>query len=106
MHISSYYIVIVFVLSAYILYFLSIIFLSKKENAVLGLALPIIFGCVSIYCLIKLISVYNPHKTMKEPIYMTFFGALSVIGFVVFFVAKYRLKNKNNNRMRVKSAGH
>ena len=64
-----------------------------------GIALPIIFGCISIYYLLKLIFVYNPHPTMKDPIYMIFFGALSVIGFVVFFVVKYRLKNKNKNRM-------
>lgn len=64
-----------------------------------GIILPIIFGCISIYYLLKLIILYNPHPTMKDPIYMTFFGALSVIGFVEFLVAKYCLKNRNNNRM-------
>jgi|LSQX01.1.fsa_nt_gb hypothetical protein len=99
MHMSSSSFIIVFILSACILYFLSIIYLSKKKNALFGLILPIIFGCISIYYLLKLIIIYNPHPTMKEPIYMTFFGALSVIGFIEFFVAKYHLKNKNNNRM-------
>ncbi len=100
MHMSSSY-YIVFILSACILYFLSIIYLSKKKNALFGLILPIIFGCISIYNLLKLVFVYNPHPTMKEGIYMTFFGALSVIGLVEFFVAKYCFKNKNNNRMRI-----
>lgn len=99
MHMSSYFIVIIFILSACILYFLSIIYLSKKKNALFGLIFPLLFGYISIYYLLKMKFVYNPHKTMKDPIYMTFFGALSVIGFVVFFVAKYHLKNKNNNRM-------
>lgn len=83
---------IVFILSICLLYFFGTIYLSKKRNALLGLTLPILFGCISIYYLLKPILVYNPYPTMKEGIYMTFFGALSIVGFIMFFLVKYRSK--------------
>jgi len=91
MHIRGTSYLIVFILSC-ILYFFGTIYLSKKKNALLGLTLPILFGCISIYYLLKLILVYNPYPTMKEGIYMTFFGALSIVGIIMFFLVKYRSK--------------
>lgn len=92
MHIRGTSYLIVFILSICLLYFLGTIYLSKKKNALLGLTLPILFGCISIYYLLNLILVYNPYPTMKEGIYMTFFGALSIIGIIMFFFVKYRSK--------------
>ena len=92
MHIRGTSYLIVFILSICLLYFLGTIYLSKKKKALLGLTLPLIFGCISIYYLLKLILVYNPYPTMKEGIYMTFFGALSIVGIIIFVLVKYRSK--------------
>ncbi len=70
-------------------YFFSILYLSRQNNPLFGLILPFACLCISIYNLIKLIFIYNPHPTMKEGIYISFFGALSILGIIVFLVAKY-----------------
>lgn len=85
---------IVFILGICFFYFLGIIYLSKKRNTWLGLILPLIFGCISIYCLLKPMLVYNPYPTMKEGMYMTFFGVLSIVGFIISFFTRYRSKKE------------
>lgn len=77
------------IISIIVLYFISVIYLSKSRRAYLGLILPIIFAIITLYNYIKPILVHNPYPTMKEGIYMTFFGALSIIGFVIFLIVKY-----------------
>lgn len=37
------------------------------------------------------------YTTMKEGMYMTFFGALSIIGFILFGIIKYMSKRNNDN---------
>lgn len=81
------------------LYFYGVIYLSKKRKLYLGLILPSIFACFAMYNLIKPMVVYNPFPTMKEGIYMTFFGALSLIGYFILiiiklFQKKYRWNDK------------
>ena len=88
--------IIVFILSICLLYFLGIIYLSKRRKTLLGLSLPVIFGCIAIFNFLKPILVHNPYPNMKEPMYMTFFGALSIVGFIIFFFIKYRSKKKSN----------
>ena len=78
------------------IYFIGIIFLTKSRRSYLGSILPIIFLGISIYNFLKPILVYNPYPTMKEGMYMTFFGGLSIIGFIIYGIIRYR--NKGNNK--------
>lgn len=75
-------------------YVISIIILSNKRQIYFGLALPVISLGFALYNLLKPMIIYNPHPTMKEGIYMSFFGALSIIGFIIFGIIKFRSKRK------------
>ena len=79
---------VIFVL-AVIFYFIGVVYLSKKEKIYLGLILPVITLAIAIYNYVKPILIYNPRPTMKEGIYMTFFGLLSIIGFILFGIIKF-----------------
>lgn len=74
------------------LYFIGVVYLSKKEKAYLGLILPVITLSIAIYNYVKPMLIYNPYPTMKEGIYMTFFGMLAIIGFILFGIIKYVFK--------------
>lgn len=79
------------------LYFVGIFYLSRKKSLYLGLILPTISLSIAIYNFIKPMIVYNPYPTMKEGMYMTFFGGLSIIGFIMFGIIRYVImRNKNN----------
>jgi 4-amino-4-deoxy-L-arabinose transferase-like glycosyltransferase len=80
---------LIIIILVIISYFVAVAYLSKSRRAYLGLVLPIIFAIISLYNYIKPILVYSPYPTMKEGIYMTFFGALSIIGFSIFLIVKY-----------------
>lgn len=80
--------IIIFIL-AVCFYFFGVVYLSKKKQIYLGLILPVITLSIAIYNYLKPIYIYNPRPTMKEGIYMTFFGSLSIIGFIIFGIIKY-----------------
>ncbi len=77
------------------IYFIGIVLLSKSKRAYLGSILPIIFLGISIYNFLKPMLVYNPYPTMREGIYMTFFGGLSIVGFIIFGIVRYRSRRNN-----------
>lgn len=79
---------LIFVL-AICLYFIGVVYLSKKEKVYLGLILPVITLSIAIYNYVKPMLIYNPRPTMKEGIYMAFFGLLSIIGFILFVIIKF-----------------
>ena len=75
-----------------IFYFGGILFLTKSKRAYSGLILPGIFTLITLYNYIKPMLIPNPCPTMKEGIYMTFFGVLAIFGFIVFGSIKYLSK--------------
>ncbi|NLJ55977.1 MAG: hypothetical protein GX334_02880 [Firmicutes bacterium] len=75
-----------------IFYFGGILILTKGKKAYAGLILPIIFTFITLYHYIKPLLVPNPHPTMKEGIYMTFFGVLAFFGFIVYGAIKHLSK--------------
>jgi hypothetical protein len=77
---------------AMILYFGGILLLTKGRRMYLGLILPSIFAFIALYNFIKPKLIPNPYPTMQEGIYMTFFGVLSILGFIVFGTIKYLSK--------------
>ena len=72
-----------------IIYLIAVIYLSRKRQSYLGIILPGFFACVAVYNYLKPILVPNPRPTMKEAMFMIFFGTLSILGFIVFLVVKY-----------------
>lgn len=80
--------ILIFIL-AICFYFIGVVYLSKKEKTYLGLILPLVTLGIAIYNFLKPMLIYNPNPTMKEGIYMTFFGLLSIIGFILFIITKY-----------------
>lgn len=80
-----------------IIYFMAVIYLSRKKLMFWGLALPAILGDIALYNFLKPMIVHNPYPTMKEGIYMTFFGALSILGFFTFVIARFIYKNKSED---------
>lgn len=77
-----------------ILYFIAVVYLSKKKIFFWGLTLPAISGDIALYNYIKPMLVYNPYPTMKEGMYMTFFGVLSILGFLAFGITRFINRNK------------
>lgn len=74
------------------IYFMGIVFLSKSRRSYLGSILPLILLGIAIYNFLKPMLVYNPYPTMKEGLFMTFFGGLSIVGFIIFGIIRYRSK--------------
>lgn len=60
---------------AIILYFGGIYYLTKGERKYLGFVLPCIFAFITFI--------------MQEGFYMTFFGMLSILGFIVYGTINY-----------------
>lgn len=86
------------ILSAFIIiYFMAVIYLSRKKLIFWGLAFPAILGDIALYNFLKPMLVNNPYPTMKEGIYMTFFGALSILGFLTFGITRFIYKNKRDD---------
>lgn len=77
---------------AMILYFGVILFLTRGRRKYLGLILPCIFAFISLYNFVKPKLIPNPYPTMQEGIYMTFFGVLSILGFIVLGTINYLSK--------------
>ena len=77
-----------------ILYFIAIVYLSKKDRMFWGLVLPAISGDIALYNLIKPMLVHNPNPTMKEGIYMTFYGVMAILGLILFLITRYISRNK------------
>lgn len=85
---------ILILLLCIILYFIAIVYLSKKSVIFWGLVLPAISGDIALYNYIKPMLVYNPYPTMKEGFYMAFFGAMAVLGFMVFGITRFMNRNR------------
>ncbi|NLC02879.1 MAG: hypothetical protein GX787_01200 [Tissierellia bacterium] len=77
-----------------ILYFIAIVYLSKKDGIFWGLVLPAISADIALYNFIKPMVVYNPNPTMKEGIYMTFYGVMAILGLILFLITRYISRNK------------
>ncbi len=71
-----------------VIYFAGVVYLSRKRKVYLGLILPLILAFVASYYFVKPMLIPNPHPTMQEGMYLTFFGALSLAGFIVFGIVK------------------
>lgn len=80
-----------------ILYFIAVLYLSKKSTIFWGLVLPAISGDIALYNYIKPMLVYNPYPTMAEGFYMAFFGAMSLLGFIVFGITRFIYRNKTDD---------
>lgn len=85
---------VIILLTFIILYFIAIVYLSKNRTIFWGLVLPAISGDIALFNYIKPMLVYNPHPTMAEGFYMVFFGVMSILGFIVFFITKFIYRNK------------
>ena len=85
---------IIILLTSIIIYFIAVIYLTKKKTIFWGLVLPAILGDIALYNFLKPMLVHNPNPTMKEGIYMTFFGALSILGFLIFGITRFININK------------
>ncbi len=75
-----------------IFYFSCIYFLTKGKRKYVGVLLPCIFAVIATYYYIKSMLLLNSYPPMQEGIYMTFFGVLSILGFIVFGNINYLLK--------------
>jgi hypothetical protein len=75
-----------------IFYFGGILILTKGKQAYAGLILPVIFTFITLFHYLKPLFITNPHPTMKEGIYMTFFGVLAIFGFIVYGAINYLSK--------------
>ena len=82
-------------LTCIIIYFIAIIYLTKKRINFWGLVLPAISGDIALYNYIKPMLVYNPHPTMSEGFYMVFFGSMSLLGFIVFGITRFINRDKD-----------
>ncbi len=89
-------ILLIFMVSI-ILYFIAIVYLSKKDSIIWGLALPAISADIALYNLIKPMVVDNPYPTMKEGIYMTFYGVMALLGLILFLIIRYIHRNRRND---------
>ena len=87
---------VLFLLVCIILYIIAIVYLSKKSIIFWGLILPAISGDIALYNYIKPMLVYNPYPTMTEVFYMIFFGAMSILGFIVFAITRFMHRDKSN----------
>lgn len=85
---------VIILLICIILYFIVVIYLSKKRTIFWGLVLPAISGDIALYNFLKPMIVPNPYPTMKEGIYMIFFGALSILGLLTFGITRFINRNK------------
>lgn len=92
---SSGNVFIILLIVGVFVYLIGVIYLSKKKQFYLGMALPMISLIIALYNLIKPILIPNPYPTMKEGILMTFFGLLSVVGLIIFAGVKYQQKSRN-----------
>lgn len=77
---------------AMIVYFGGIYFLVRGKRKNLGFLLPCILAFIALYNYIKPMLTPNPYPTMQEGIYMTFFGVLSIMGFIVYGTIDYLSK--------------
>lgn len=80
-----------------ILYFIAIVYLSRKDGIFWGLALPAISADIALYNLIKPMVIHNPNPTMKEGIYMTFYGIMAILGFILFLIIRYIHRSRRND---------
>lgn len=79
-----------------VLYTTKIIHGVSKGKLIFTLIYPSITMIIAVYYLIKSIYIHNPHPNMENGIYMLLFGAISIWGYLVYFVTflinKIRIK--------------
>jgi hypothetical protein len=83
--------VLIFVI---ILYCGIVVYFANRRQVYLGLIMPSVFALVALYNFLKPLLIPNPYPTMKEALFTTFFGVLSIVGFIVFGINKYLFKNR------------
>lgn len=84
----------VFLVLGFVLYFIVVVYFSRKKNILFGLSLPAITFTISLYFVFEPMFISNPPPTMENAIYMQIFGALSLFSFIVFGIVRYRINKK------------
>lgn len=77
------------------LYFIFTIWLAGKGRGYGGFVLPTMSGLYALWNYLKPMLIYNPYPTMREGMYMTFFGALAIVGLVAAIIIRYRKRSRD-----------